>query len=84
MTYNILLMKNTEKSYSIILPTFNEVGHIKKLILEIYEIFELKNLLFEIIVVDDDSRDGTINVIEDLKKNNKKIFTIIRKNKKKI
>jgi len=83
MTYNILFMKNTEKSYSIILPTFNEVGHIEKLILEIYEIFESKNLLFEIIVVDDDSTDGTVDIIEDLKKDNEKIFTIIRKNKKK-
>tara|TARA_B100001057_G_scaffold371852_1_gene375993 strand:- start:173 stop:943 length:771 start_codon:yes stop_codon:yes gene_type:complete len=83
MTYNILLMKNTEKSYSIILPTFNEVGHIKKLILEIYEIFESKNLLFEIIIADDYSTDGTIDIIKDLEKRNKNIFSIIRKNKKK-
>ena len=75
-------MNNTAKSFSIILPTFNEVGHIRKLILEIYEIFESKNLLFEIIIVDDDSTDGTIDIIKDLCNNNKKILTIIRKNKK--
>ena len=75
-------MNNTVKSFSIILPTFNEAGHIRKLILEIYEIFKSKNVSFEIIVVDDESTDGTIDIIEDLRRNYEKIFVIIRKNKK--
>ena len=61
-------MKNIEKSFSIILPTFNEVGHIKKLVLEISNIFISSNLLFEVIIVDDNSTDGTINIIHDLEK----------------
>ena len=76
-------MNNTVKSFSIILPTFNEAGHIRKLILEIYEIFKSKNVSFEIIVVDDESTDGTIDIIEDLRRNYEKIFVIIRKNNKK-
>ena len=76
-------MNNTAKSFSIILPTFNEAGHIRKLILEIYEIFNSKNVSFEIIVVDDDSTDGTIDIIEDLSRNYEKVSAIIRKNKKK-
>ena len=75
-------MNNTVKSFSIILPTFNEAGHIRKLILEIYEIFKSKNVSFEIIVVDDEFTDGTIDIIEDLRRNYEKIFVIIRKNKK--
>ena len=75
-------MSNLKQSYSIILPTFNEVGHIEKLIREIYEIFKKKTVLFEIIIVDDNSIDGTIKVIERLSKTSNKIISIIRKNKK--
>ena len=71
------------KSYSVILPTLNEVGHIKKLILDISEIFNLNNTKYEIIVVDDNSSDGTVDVVKkiELKNSNVKIF--VRKDKKK-
>ena len=69
-------------SYSVILPTFNEVGHIKNLIETISKIFEKKEILFEIIVVDDNSSDGTINEVESIKSVNKSVNLIIRKNKK--
>ena len=69
-------------SYSVILPTFNEVGHIKNLIETISKIFEKKEILFEIIVVDDNSSDGTINEVESIKSINKSVNLIIRKNKK--
>ena len=75
-------MKNIEKSYSIILPTYNEAGHIKKLIHEIYDIFSKNDILFEIIIVDDNSSDGTINIINELCAKNKNIEKIIRYNKK--
>lgn len=75
-------MKNIEKSYSIILPTYNEEGHIKKLIHEIYDIFSKNDILFEIIIVDDNSSDGTINIINEICSKNKNIEKIIRYNKK--
>ena len=75
-------MKNIEKSFSIILPTFNEVGHIKKLVLEISNIFISSNLLFEVIIVDDNSTDGTINIIHDLEKKNDNIIVLVRKKRK--
>tara|TARA_B100001057_G_C22762334_1_gene916338 strand:+ start:693 stop:1442 length:750 start_codon:yes stop_codon:yes gene_type:complete len=75
-------MKNIEKSFSIILPTFNEAGHIKKLVLEISNIFVSCNLLFEVIIVDDNSTDGTINIIQDLEKNNSNIIVLVREKKK--
>ena len=61
-------------SFSIILPTLNEKGHILKLINEISNIFQNKNLLYEIIVVDDSSTDGTI---EEIEKNNKNLSFIV-------
>ena len=72
-------MDNLKNTYSIILPTFNEAGHIKKLILEIYEIFLSSNDLFEIIIVDDNSTDGTSEIINEISKTNKVIISVIRK-----
>jgi len=75
-------MKNIEKSYSIILPTYNEVGHIKDLVLKIYNIFSSKSVKFEIIIVDDNSTDGTIDVIHSIESTYKSISGLIRQNKK--
>lgn len=70
-------------SFSVILPTLNEKGHILKLIEEISNIFEINKINYEIIVVDDNSNDGTYEVIENFKKNNANVKTILRQNKKK-
>ena len=75
-------MDNLKNTYSIILPTFNEAGHIKKLVLEIYEIFLSSNDLFEIIIVDDNSTDGTSEIINKISEANNAIISVIRKNKK--
>ena len=70
-------------SYSIILPTLNENGHIIKLINAIIKNFRNKKIRYEIIVVDDNSIDGTIDTIKkELIKNNK-IRLFVRKEKKK-
>ena len=50
-------MSNTTPELSVILPAFNEGGHIHANILRVCE--ALKELRFEIIVVDDGSRDNT-------------------------
>ena len=70
-------------SFSVILPTLNEKGHILKLIEEISNIFEINKINYEIIVVDDNSDDGTYEIVENFKKNNSYVKTILRKNKKK-
>ena len=64
------MFKNID--YSIILPTLNESGHIKDLISEISNIFILHKLNFEIIIIDDNSTDGTIELIRNISKNNNK------------
>ena len=70
-------------NYSIILPTLNENGHIIKLINEIIKNFRNKKNKYEVIVVDDNSIDGTIDTVKkELIKNNK-IRLFVRKNKKK-
>ena len=69
--------------FSVILPTFNENNHIKDLIKSIANIFLSKNILFEIIVVDDNSTDGTIEVVKKIQLQNLNVKIFIRKNKKK-
>ena len=61
------MQNNNNNTYSIILPTLNEAGHIRNLIEDIYKIFFNKELKFEIIIVDDGSNDGTIEKINELK-----------------
>jgi dolichol-phosphate mannosyltransferase len=71
------------KSYSVILPTLNEAGHIQKLILDISKIFTLSNTKYEIIIVDDNSSDGTIDTVKKIELKNSNVKVLVRKNKKK-
>ena len=70
-------------SFSVILPTLNENGHIIKLIEEISQIFKFNKKNFEIIVVDDNSNDGTFETVKSFQKKNSFLKTILRKKKKK-
>ena len=69
--------------YSVILPTLNENGHIFRLISSIEKIFKSRNKIYEIIVVDDNSTDGTINTVKSMTKSNKNLKLEIRNNLKK-
>ncbi len=67
---------------SFVIPTLNEHGNIVRLINKINAITKLNNFDNEIIVVDDNSDDGTINDIKILQKNQKNLLLIVRKDKK--
>jgi len=62
---------------SIVIPILNEKNNIKKLSKLIFR--SLKGLVYEIIFVDDNSLDGTFNLIKKIK--NKKISFYVRKKK---
>ena len=68
------------KKLSVILPTYNEAGNIGQLIKSIAGQRHLKKYRLEFIVVDDDSDDGTANVVRKIKGLSVKL--IIRKNQK--
>ena len=69
--------------FSIILPTLNEKGHILDLINSIKKNFKNKKIKFEIIIVDDNSTDGTAQLVKKKTKKDKKIKLFIRKGEKK-
>jgi len=54
-------MKNFKTS--IIIPTYKENKNIKILIPLIYKFLANKNIIFEIIIVDDNSNDGIVNTV---------------------
>jgi len=55
-------MENTKKNLIIVIPTHNEAGNIKDLILKIYSHFADSSVL----IIDDDSCDGTPEIIKNL------------------
>ena len=73
------MLSKINNKISIILPTLNESGHIEILIQSILKNTKLYNR--EIIVVDDNSSDGTISILKKLQKQ-KKINFILRLGKK--
>jgi len=68
--------KNITKELSVILPTYEEAKNLRKFIKKLEE--NLKGIDYEIIVVDDNSQDGTKKLLLELVKN-KRVFGLIRK-----
>ena len=52
--------------FSIVVPTYNEAGGIERLVATMSEIFRANGLDGEIVVVDDNSPDGTGAVVDAL------------------
>jgi dolichol-phosphate mannosyltransferase len=65
---------------SIIIPTFNEVGNISEVIQRISCV--LRDVLWEIIVVDDDSPDGTADLVKGLARRDPRIRCLRRVNQR--
>lgn len=66
---------------SLVIPTYNESENISALVQKILEEFKENNILGEIILVDDNSPDGTGDILDVLKKKNRNIKVIHRKGK---
>ena len=69
-----------QPNLAIVVPTLNESGNIPK----IYEQLKstLKNESWELIIVDDDSSDGTSNAVLEIAAKDSRVRLIIRINRK--
>jgi len=67
--------------FSIVIPTYKENENLIKLIPLIYKILDTNRFNFELIIIDDNSRDGTIQTYSIFKKKFKNIHLVVRKNK---
>jgi len=65
--------------YSIIIPIFKERKNISQLVFKLTSVLKLNKKKFEIIFVDDDSNDGSINEFNKIKRNNLRFY--VRKKK---
>lgn len=70
------------KQVSIILPTYNEKENLPRLVHEIDNSLKDKGVVYEIVVVDDNSPDGTWKFAKGLQKKRKDIKLIVRKNER--
>lgn len=66
---------------SLIIPTYNEKENINKLLFRLEEEFSKNKIIGEIIVVDDNSPDGTGQVLEELRKKYQNLKVIHREGK---
>ena len=64
------------KSLSIILPTFNEAGSIQQMVSSLLDLTDQYQV--EILVIDDDSQDGTANIVRNLARQDSRIRLIQR------
>jgi dolichol-phosphate mannosyltransferase len=63
---------------SFVIPTLNEHGNITRLIERINKIIKKINLDYEIIVIDDNSTDGTIEAVKNLQKIQENLNLFVR------
>ncbi|MBN1531771.1 MAG: glycosyltransferase [Spirochaetes bacterium] len=68
--------------YSVILPTYREFENLRILIPELAGMIAGFGLPFEILVIDDDSRDGTEELVRDLSASGIKTRIIVRKDRR--
>ncbi len=66
---------------SIIVPTFKERENLPELLKRIFKVFEKEDIKGEVIVVDDNSQDGTEEFVKEYSEN-KAVRAVVRKNEK--
>ncbi|MFH1331685.1 MAG: polyprenol monophosphomannose synthase [archaeon] len=74
--------KGVKLKVCVIIPTYNERGNITRLIPKLQEVFKkIKDFDMNILVVDDNSPDGTSDVVEQFSKQYKNVFLLKREKK---
>ena len=74
-------MTIAKTSLSIIIPAYNEEKRIKQTIIALRSYLRSKKYIYEIIVVNDGSTDGTLNVLKDTLSTDLRVVTITKSGK---
>lgn len=64
--------------YSIVIPAYNEEENIKPTITTIIQALKEENIPFEIVVVNDNSKDKTPEIVKEMQKNNPEVVLVNR------
>lgn len=70
------MMKNNSTKISVVIPSFNEEGNIEVMVQSLHFELEKTNFEYELIFVDDGSKDQTLNVLQNLSKTDSKVFFV--------
>ena len=70
------LMKNDSPVYSVVVPVYNSEKSLEELCSRIHNVFNKLGYNYEIILVDDSSKDNSWGVLQSLRKENKNIKII--------
>ena len=73
-------------NFLIVIPTYNEIQNLRGVIKNIFEVVEAKAPLFEVkkvdvLIVDDNSPDGTGELADEIAKENPHVFVLHRQKK---
>lgn len=71
-------MKSDISKIAVVIPTYNEARNITNIMDEVYKNPKNKMVDLHILVVDDNSPDGTAKIVEEYIKHNKKVHILIR------
>ena len=64
---------------SVVIPAYNEEKRIKNTLLDVDKFLSAQNYSYEIIVIDDGSKDGTVDLVRNLSKNIKNLRVVDNK-----
>ena len=69
----------SDMKFGLVIPTLNEAGNIPALLDRIHGALETTGVNYEIIVVDDDSQDGTADVVREQAARDSRVRLVVRK-----
>ncbi len=79
--YKNYSFKSSRTTLSIVIPAYNEENRIKQTIVALRSYLKSKKYSYEIIVVDDGSSDGTLNMLKDSLSTDLRVITITKSGK---
>jgi dolichol-phosphate mannosyltransferase len=68
--------------FALVVPTLNESGNIESLLQRVVAALEPLPIAYEVIVVDDDSTDGTQDIVQAIARTNSHVRLLVRKNQR--